>query len=174
MPPRLWYPVCKNKKQLCSGITVGQNPDSLLWEVAALRLPLPAAPPPPTTTGDEGCSPGYWKNHTGAWSGTGYAPGQTVVSVWSTASNFPSLAGQSLLQAIQGGGGPGLTGAAKILLRAAVAALLNASSSGVDYPRSKADVITAVDNALASGNRDTMLALASALDSDNNLGCPLH
>jgi len=151
---------------------VGQNPDSLLWELAALRVPLPAPPPPPTN-GDQGCTPGYWKNHTGSWSGTGYAPGQTVASVFSAASGFPSLAGESLLQALQGGGGPGTTGAAQILLRAGVAALLNASSPGVDYPRTAADVIAAVDAALASNSRDAMLALASELDADNNLGCPL-
>ena len=31
-----------------------------------------------------------------------------------------------------------------------------------------------VNAALASGNRSTMLSLASALDADNNLGCPLN
>jgi hypothetical protein len=30
-----------------------------------------------------------------------------------------------------------------------------------------------VNAALASGNRATMLDLASQLDADNNLGCPL-
>jgi hypothetical protein len=150
---------------------VGSNPDSLLWELASLRVQLPAAPPPPP--GDQGCTPGYWKNHTGSWSGTGYAPGQTVGSVFSDASGFPSLASETLLQALQGGGGPGTTGAAQILLRAGVAALLNASSSGVDYTRTTADVISAVDAALASNDRDTMLTLASQLDADNNLGCPL-
>lgn len=149
---------------------VGSNPDSLLWELASLRVPLPSEP----RGGDQGCTPGYWKNHTGSWAGTGYAPGQTVGSVFSAASGFPSLASETLLQALQGGGGPGTLGAAKILLRAGVAALLNASSSGVDYPRSPADVISEVNAALASNDRDTMLTLASALDADNNLGCPLN
>lgn len=155
----------------------GQNPDSLLWTLAVLRVPVPVIPPPPPppneTPGTEGCTPGYWKNHTRSWSGTGYSPSQTVVSVFSGASAFPSLAGQTLLQALQGGGGPGTLGAAKILLRAATAALLNAASSGVDYPRTSAQIISDVNAALASNNRDTMLALASALDRDNNLGCPL-
>lgn len=64
-----------------------QNPDSLLWEVAALRVFLrqetPPPPPPPPPTGDEGCTPGYWKNHTSAWAGSGYSPGQTAGSVFS-------------------------------------------------------------------------------------------
>jgi len=55
-----------------------------------------------------------------------------------------------------------------------VAGLLDASHSGVDYPRNPADVIADVDAALASGDRNTMLTLASAIDSDNNLGCPLN
>ncbi len=37
----------------------GVNPDSLLWSLAALRLPV--EPPPGTGT------PGYWKNHPDAW-----------------------------------------------------------------------------------------------------------
>lgn len=71
-------------------------------------------------------------------------------------------------------GGSGVTGAARILLRAAVAALLNSANPDVDYPRTTAEVIADVNAALASGNRSTMLNLASELDADNNLGCPLN
>jgi hypothetical protein len=35
-------------------------------------------------------------------------------------------------------------------------------------------VIAAVTSALNSDNRETMLTLASALDAENNLGCPLN
>jgi len=149
---------------------MGQNPDSLLWALAVLRVPVEEVEPP---AGTEGCTPGYWKNHTDSWAGTGYSPGQTTGSVFSGAGAFPSLASQSLLQSLQGGGGPGTLGAAKILLRAAVAALLNAAHSGVDYPRTSAQIIADVNAALASNNRDAMLALATSLDDDNNLGCPL-
>lgn len=147
------------------------NPDSLLWTVGALRLPLPGEPEP---TGDEGCTPGYWKNHTDSWAGTGYSPGQTAGSVFSGASVFPSLASKTLLQTLQGGGGSGAEGAARILLRAAVAALLNAGHSGVDYTQTTAEILADVNAALSSGDRDTMLDLAAELDSDNNLGCPLN
>ncbi|HKV07845.1 MAG TPA: hypothetical protein VJ725_06900 [Thermoanaerobaculia bacterium] len=155
---------------------VNQNPDSLLWEVAALSVCQPQVGPgePGGEEGDEGCTPGYWKNHTGSWAGTGYSPGQTTGSVFSGASAFPSLASQTLLQSLQGGGGPGTLGAAKILLRAAVAALLNAGHSGVDYPRTTAEILADVNAALTSNNRNTMLALATELDDDNNLGCPLN
>ncbi|MET0396920.1 MAG: hypothetical protein ABW277_08870 [Longimicrobiaceae bacterium] len=124
--------------------------------------------------GEDGCTPGYWKNHASSWTGTGYTPGQTVGSVFSGASAFPSLASSTLLQALQFGGGSGTAGGAQILLRAAVAALLNASHAGVDYPRTAASVIADVNAALASNNRSTMLDLAGALDADNNLGCPLN
>jgi hypothetical protein len=154
-----------------------QNPDSLLWILGALRIPLPPREPEPNEEppgGSEGCTPGYWKNHTESWAGSGYSPNQTVGSVFSGASAFPSLASQSLLQALQGGGGSGTLGAAKVLLRAATAALLNAAHTGVDYPRTSAQIISDVNAALTSNNRNTMLALATALDKDNNGGCPLN
>jgi hypothetical protein len=152
------------------------NPDSMLWSLGLLRLPVPAGPGPnEEPPGDAtGCTPGYWKNHTESWAGTGYSPGQSTGSVFSGASAFPPLAAQSLLLSLQGGGGPGTLGSAKILLRAAVAALLNAAHSGVDYPRTTAEILADVNAALTSNNRDTMLALASELDGDNNLGCPLN
>jgi hypothetical protein len=152
---------------------VNQNPDSLLWTVAALRVCQQDVVIPPTE-GDEGCTPGYWKNHQDSWAGTGYSPGQTAGSVFSSASGFPSLASQTLLQTLQGGGGPGTLGGARILLRAAVAALLNSAHSDVDYPRTTAEVIADVNAALSSNSRNTMLALAAELDGDNNLGCPLN
>jgi hypothetical protein len=127
----------------------------------------------PVNGGGQGCTPGYWKqeHHFDSW--TGYSPGQTLESVF----NVPDALGMdntTLLQALQGGGGPGVAGAAKILLRAGVASLLNAASPNVNFEHSTADVISAVNAALASNNRSTMLALAAELDADNNAGCPLN
>jgi hypothetical protein len=123
--------------------------------------------------GDQGCTPGYWKNHTDSWPPTGYSTTQTVVSVFPESYRYPDQAFSTLLQALGFAGGPGNDGAAEILLRAGVAALLNASHPDVDYPRTAADVLTAVNTALTQ-NRDAMLALAAALDADNNRGCPLN
>jgi hypothetical protein len=123
---------------------------------------------------NQGCTPGYWKNHTGSWPPTGYSTAQTVQSVFGESSRYPPLGSTKLLQALAFGGGSGVQGAAEILLRAGTAALLNASHPGVGYPRGAGEVIADVNTALASNNRDTMLALAAALDADNNLGCPLH
>ena len=88
-------------------------------------------------------------------------------------SGAGSLDSSSLREALKFGGGSSITGAKQILLRQAVAALLNAAHPGVAYPRTTDQVITSVDSALASDDRTAVLELASALDADNNLGCPL-
>jgi hypothetical protein len=89
-------------------------------------------------------------------------------------SGFPSLGSKSLLEALSFKGGSTLTEKAQILLRAAVAALLSSSHPSVDYPRSPADVILDVNNALESNNAMWIQNLAFDLDLDNNLGCPLN
>lgn len=119
----------------------------------------------------QGCTPGYWKNHPDAWGPTGFSTGQAVGGVFSGVD--PSLSGSSLLGALSFQGGSTIVGAQEILLRAAVAALLNAAHPDVSYPRSPAQVVAEVNAALATASRDAILALASALDADNNAGCPL-
>jgi hypothetical protein len=52
--------------------------------------------------------------------------------------------------------------------------MLNAGHPSVDYPSTRLQVRDAINAALASNNRATMLARAAALDADNNLGCPLN
>lgn len=127
---------------------------------------------PTDEPGFEGCTPGYWKNHPDSWPPTGYATGQTVGSVFNAGEY--GLNDDTLLDALSYGGGPGAVGGAKILLRAAVAGLLNASHPDTDYTMSAGALISAVNAALASGDRDTMLTLAASIDADNNLGCPLN
>jgi hypothetical protein len=131
-------------------------------------------PPPPPPAGNQGCTPGYWKNHTGSWTTTGYRTTQSVQSTFSAASGYPSLGQAALLDSLAFHGGSDLDGAGGNLLRAATASLLNAAHPNVAFPRSAAAVVNNVNSALASRNRDTILGLASALDDDNNLGCPLN
>jgi hypothetical protein len=88
---------------------------------------------------------------------------------------------RTFLQALQGGGGSGAAGASAILARAASAAYLNAAHEGLGYPwrrkglglDGRPPLVATVNAAFRSGDRATMLALASRLDAENNLGCPL-
>jgi hypothetical protein len=121
----------------------------------------------------QGCSPGYWKYHTSSWPATGYTTGQAVLSVFIESYRYPALADSTLRTALAFSGGSGLEGAAKTLLRQAVAAVLNAAHPGITYPRTEEQVVDEVNAALASNNRDAMLSLAAILDYDNNRDCPL-
>ena len=131
---------------------------------------------PPPTGGGEGCTPGAWKNHLlniGEWGPTGYSPGQTVGSVFSAASAFPSLASTTLLQALSLPGGPTVLGMAQNLMRAAVAGVLNAAHPNIAYATTSAQLINAVNERLASGNRQAMEDLKDIIDIANNAGCPI-
>jgi hypothetical protein len=136
-----------------------------------------------TTVVHEGCTPGFWKNRgitTGDWLETGYAPGQLLNTVFTfnhTAIN--SLGTSTMLQALDFGGGTGVLGGARNLLRAATAAILNASHDDVGYAMTATAVLHAVNTALVKGSdtdnqwRARMLSLATTLDMHNNAGCPL-
>jgi hypothetical protein len=124
---------------------------------------------------DEGCTPGFWKNNTGAWEE--YTPGQTVGSVFEIPAFFSELADDTLLDALNYDGGPFPVDMAELLLKQAVAAILNAAHEDIGYPYRRFDpplaIIPAVNAALASGDRDTMGDLKDILDEANQLGCPL-
>jgi hypothetical protein len=129
----------------------------------------------PTSGAGQGCTPGYWKQqqHLDSWIPTGFSPDQTLESVF----DVPDTLGYddvTLLEALSFQGGSDLNGAAEILLRASVSALLNSAQPNVDYPVTTAEVIDAVNAALASGDRTTIIDLAGKLDKYNNLGCPLN
>ena len=118
-------------------------------------------------TGREGLTPGYWKNHTAQWQG--YSPNQTLERVF----DVPDALGMdnvTLLQALNFGGGGGVTGAAQNLFRHAVAAILNAAHVNVDYAMTSSQIITQVNAALASNNVTTINALKDKLDAFNNAG----
>ena len=94
-------------------------------------------------------------------------------------NGFTNLDGNStpndtLLDALNYQGGNTLAGAAQILLRAAAASVLNAANPNITFPRTVAQIQSAVNAALASNDRDTMLNLGSDLDKENNRRCPLN
>lgn len=130
--------------------------------------------------GHEGCTPGYWKNHTDNWEEA--RPDSLFSDKFGTGGTSGVLAGLTFEQALAGGGGSGVAGAELILARAATAAYLNAAHEGLGYPWRRTSegldgrppLVPTVRDALNSGDRATMLALAARLDADNNLGCPLN
>lgn len=130
-------------------------------------------------TGHEGCTPGYWKNHTDSWQEA--APGDLYGAAYTSART--NVAGLTMLEALSQPGGPGLDGAARILARASTAAWLNAAHNDVGYPWRRDGVgedgrpglVSTVNAAFDSNDRATMIALAARLDADNNLAqCPLN
>ena len=143
--------------------------------VAAGGLFVATGPASATNIGNEGCTPGYWKTHTSNWQE--YTPTQTLNSVWSFPAQLSSVGNMTFLQALQAQGGTGTVGAARILMRAAVAAFLNAAHEDVGYPYRRfgepGNLYQQVQAALNSLNRNQMLNLAAKLDAANNLGCPL-
>ena len=87
----------------------------------------PFVPP----SGGQGCTLGYWKNHTSKW--TTYSPSQSFASVFGATHN--PYGTKSLLAVLQTGGGGIIN-----LGRQTVAALLNASS-GISFGETTAQVI---------------------------------
>lgn len=120
----------------------------------------------PPGDGTEGCTPGYWKQkqHFGNW--VGYNPIDPNASRYETVFGVDIFSGNpTLLQALgTGGGGANRFG------RHTTAALLNAASADVDYGFTVADVIAAVQAAVASGDLDS---LSDKFEGMNERGCPL-
>jgi hypothetical protein len=136
--------------------------------------PPPPPPPPPPSDDCEACSPGFWSQNgvrTGAYP-AGYAPEHMVSSVFPEAGGY--LGEATLLQALEGYPQnrvrrDQLNGAKEILLRQAVAAVLNEAKFGAAYPAENvASIQAAVAAALASGDRAAILALAEKYDLWNN------
>jgi hypothetical protein len=144
---------------------------------------LPAGDP----NGFEGCTIGYWQNHDGsqlpgggpprwrpdAWEATDFDTGTLLHDEFDIDAGYGIPGDDTFRMALDYQGGSELGDAARLLLRQAVAALLSASHPDVEYEWSVSEIRTAVDAALASGDRDTILELAATLDAMNNAGCPL-
>ena len=90
-------------------------------------------PPPPPCDGDEGCTPGYWKqeHHFDSWPAA-YSPGDDFDTIFGTSTDM------TLLEALKA------KGHGSELYRHGVAALLNAASGDVDYPLTVEEVIAYV------------------------------
>ena len=144
-------------------------------------------------TGGEGCTPGGWKNHYGQQQGNGrnvhYAADWWQHTVYATGDKFYEVFGQgdstkediimalalenpvggtvgerTLLEALNTNGG-GLNA----LLRHATAALLNASSSEVDYDLTVQQVL---DDFWAAVNGGDIEGTHKKFEGFNEQGCP--
>ena len=133
-----------------------------------------------------GCTPGFWKQpayRNGVWSDDDtYGPSDLVKNVFVLAvtgqvgrgGNAVDFDEMTLYDALGGGGGPGVAGAQQILLRAATAGLLNIQHEDVNYPKTAVQLLNEVNEALATEDRDEILALADELDDLNNEGCSIN
>jgi uncharacterized repeat protein (TIGR01451 family) len=121
-------------------------------------------------------TPGYWKNHPESWEPTPYRPDMLVGDVFAIPTAIDrevrkksiELSTRTLMDALAFKGGPKLNGAAQILLRAGVAAILNATHPSTTYPYTDSEIIAKVNEALATLDRATILTLAKELDMYNN------
>ncbi len=106
-----------------------------------------------STGGTEGLTPGYWKqsHHFDDW--TGYSPNMNYNAVFGV-NDSSSL---TLLGALGRGGGEKAA-----LGRHAVAALLNAAHSGLDYAFTEAQVIAMVQQAYANGSFESVKNILAA------------
>ena len=143
--------------------------------MVAIVVPL-AQPAGAVTIGHgEGCTPGYWKNHPGAWEEN--KPSDTLGSEFTFPAELSGLESKTFMQALKFGGGTTVLDAAKLLMKAAVASFLNAANDDIKFPYRRYgnpfDIQQKVNEALASLDRETMLELKDHLDGLNNEGCPL-
>ena len=125
---------------------------------------------PVTNVTGYGRTPGYWKNHLGAWP-AGYAPTDKVSSVFALPAECEAMGNDSLLAALEYKGGPKLCDKAANLLRIGTAAVLSTQHYGSAYGdgtyTSTASVIGAINDALGK-NAAAMGELQKRLDSFNN------
>ncbi|SDS53092.1 Ig-like domain-containing protein [Gramella sp. MAR_2010_147] len=121
----------------------------------------------------EGCTLGYWKNHTDRWpAAQPEDPSDNICNTFETCTEYgkvftnapSSISGMSLLEALNAKGG-GIYN----LARQSVAALLNSCKGEVNYEIASPEEVIAYVNA----NFNNAGAAGSYLDELNNAGCTL-
>jgi hypothetical protein len=118
----------------------------------------------------EGKTIGYWKNHTDKW--VGYSTDQTLEEVFDLPEKYEHL-DATLLEALSFKKGKDLDGAVRLLLKQAVAALLNIGHPDIRYQIGIDDLLYFVNRVLTrfdGMNRGYILSLQFSLDKWNNAG----
>lgn len=108
---------------------------------------------------DQGCTPGFWKNHTSVWSG--FSPSDKFNDVFGVSFNS-SLTLEGALR-LEGGG-------FNALARHAAAALLNAAHDDVGYGLTESEIVALVQQAFGTSNPEPV---KNQLDELNNAGCSI-
>jgi uncharacterized repeat protein (TIGR01451 family) len=127
-------------------------------------------------TGGEGCTPGFWKNHTELWDGVG---SDDVTSTIQTTDLFNATFGVTsaqsgladsvtLLDALSVSGSN-----LAALDRQATAAIVSADASGVNYPYTVDQVIAIYQDAVTPGGSYDINSALAVLQAANELNCPL-
>jgi hypothetical protein len=81
-----------------------------------------------------------------------------------------NLANNTFLSVLSYSGGSGLCAKSRLLIKQAVAGVLNAAHPNIAYPIEPVSaLVSQVNAALASCNESTILSLQSILDANNNL-----
>jgi hypothetical protein len=135
---------------------------------------------PPPVTGEQGCTPGYWRNHADRWTGVAATAG------YDATFGISSIFGATftLAQAVQapGGGEAALARHATAGLLNSYGGIPNADGTTVAYPYTTELVISLVQGAYATADDPLTLedehaaaieAVKNALAAANERGCPL-
>lgn len=121
----------------------------------------------PTAVGNQGCTPGYWRNHLDRWHGV--VPAADFDQTFGVDLFTPDITLQTAIN-LGGGGNNALARHATAALLNAHGGIPNADGTTVNSPYTAAQVIAMVQAAVADGTiEDTKNTLAAA----NELGCPL-
>lgn len=142
----------------------GKNPDSMLWVMAALWLPLPVP---------SGCAPAYWRQEQEQWKYPGLPPTQKIRFIFPGAIPYGDVAEVTLRTALGFPDEGGLLGAVKALVREGGAAVYNSGHYKIEYPWTRTQILTRVGEALKSSDEARLRALAAELGAANEAGCPL-
>lgn len=115
------------------------------------------------------CPRGIWSspNHLRSW------PASITPATPMRALFGPTVADNTVAEALQYGDDDDLAGVRRGLLRESAAALLNARSSWLRYPLSEAQVVAFTRSAHDSADHEAILSLTATLRAYNQIDCPL-
>ncbi|MFN2470398.1 MAG: hypothetical protein ABR583_05295 [Gaiellaceae bacterium] len=154
----------------------------VLVSIAAIAVMATlASSAPASNIGNEGCKASFWRNGSASWQE--YRRGSKIGDNWTLPTSLAAYRQVTFLQALgykrlkPAPPNTRLNRAARVLLRQAVAAYLNAAHEGVGYPyrrfRDPGRLAVRTNAALASLDARGMETLATLLYRANKLGCPL-